>query len=39
MPFGLELKSLIVGALLALFVWPWLASFIAGKRSSAATTA
>lgn len=38
MPFGLDLKSLIVGALLALFVWPWLASFMAGagKRAKVA---
>jgi hypothetical protein len=23
MPFGLDLKSIIVGVLFAMFVWPW----------------
>lgn len=39
MPFGLDFKSLIVGALLAMFVWPWVMSFIAGQRRSAPATA
>ena len=39
MPFGLDIKSLIVGALLALFVWPWLMSFMAGNRRTAPATA
>lgn len=31
MPFGLQLKSLIVGALFALFVWPWILGMFARK--------
>lgn len=36
MPFGLDLKSLIVGALLAWFVIPWIQSMIAGGRQPVA---
>jgi hypothetical protein len=33
MPFGLQLKSLIIGALLAMFVWPRLMAFISSRTS------
>lgn len=36
MPFGLDLKSLIVGALLVWFVLPWIMSFINRPKSTAA---
>jgi antibiotic biosynthesis monooxygenase (ABM) superfamily enzyme len=38
MPFGLDLKSLIVGILLAWFVIPWVQGMIA-PRAPAATAA
>lgn len=34
MPFGLQLKSLIIGALFAMFVWPWLMGMISRKSES-----
>jgi hypothetical protein len=34
MPFGLDIKSIIVGIIFALFVWPWISSLIGGARSS-----
>lgn len=34
MPFGLDLKSVIVGVLFALFVWPWILGMVT-RRSSA----
>lgn len=36
MPFGLDLKSLIVGALLVWFVLPWVTGMLARKTSPAA---
>lgn len=33
MPFGLDLKSVIVGVLFALFVWPWILGLL-GRASS-----
>lgn len=36
MPFGLDLKSLVVGALLVMFVWPWLAGMLASRKSAPA---
>lgn len=35
MPFGLDLKSLIVGALLVWFVLPWLMSLINRPKNTA----
>lgn len=34
MPFGLDLKSVIVGVLFALFVWPWLLGMFSRAKSS-----
>jgi hypothetical protein len=34
MPFGLDLKSLIVGALLVWFVLPWITGLIGSKTSA-----
>lgn len=34
LPFGIQLKGLVVGIVLALFVWPW----ISGKFMSARTS-
>lgn len=31
MPFGLDLKSLIVGALIAMFVVPWVMGLISSR--------
>lgn len=31
MPFGLDLKSVIVGVLFAMFVWPWIMGMISRK--------
>jgi hypothetical protein len=39
MPFGLQLKSLIVGALLAMYVVPWLLSLVASRRTAPAPAA
>lgn len=33
MPFGLDLKSVIVGVVFALFVWPWLTGMFGRKAS------
>jgi len=38
MPFGLDLKSLIVGALLVWFVLPWVMGMLS-RKSSPATAA
>jgi hypothetical protein len=35
MPFGLQLKSMIVGALIAYFVLPWLLGLIRPKATQA----
>lgn len=37
MPFGLDLKSLIVGILLAYFVIPWIQSLVMRTRQPAVT--
>lgn len=37
MPFGLDLKSLIVGILLAYFVIPWLQAALMRNRQPAVT--
>lgn len=37
MPFGLDLKSVIVGILLAWFLVPWVMSLLAGRRPAKAT--
>lgn len=34
MPFGLDLKSVIVGVLFALFVWPWITGMLGRKTTS-----
>lgn len=34
MPFGLQLKSLILGALFAMFVWPWLMGMLTRKKDA-----
>lgn len=39
MPFGLDLKSLIVGALLVWFVLPWIMGFFSRAKSSTQTKA
>ncbi len=39
MPLGLDLKSLIVGMLLAYFVIPWIRGMMAGRTASAKATA
>lgn len=33
LPFGLDLKSLIVGVLVAYFVIPWVMGFVASRKS------
>jgi hypothetical protein len=38
MPFGLDLKSIIVGALLVWFVLPWVTAML-GKKTSAKAAA
>lgn len=38
MPFGLDIKSLIVGILLALFVWPWVMGMIGRNRAPKAAS-
>lgn len=39
MPFGLDLKSIIVGILLALFVYPWVMSLIASRKTTSPSPA
>ncbi len=39
MPFGLDLKSLIVGALLVWFVLPWVTGMLASKKAPKAAQA
>ena len=39
MPFGLQLKSLIVGILLAWFVIPWIQGMLVARRPAPAATA
>jgi antibiotic biosynthesis monooxygenase (ABM) superfamily enzyme len=39
MPFGLDIKSLIVGILLAWFVIPWIQGMIVNKRTPAPASA
>lgn len=34
MPFGLDLKSIILGVLLALFVWPMIAGMLASRKTA-----
>lgn len=34
LPFGLDLKSLVVGGLLVWFVIPWLLGFLARKKEA-----
>lgn len=36
MPFGLDFKSLVVGAILVAFVWPWIAGMLASRKSAPA---
>lgn len=38
MPFGLDLKSLIVGALLVWFVFPWITGFMAKNKAPSAAS-
>jgi hypothetical protein len=35
MPFGLDIKSLIVGAILAMYVFPWIMSLVNRPKSTA----
>lgn len=35
MPFGLDLKSLILGAILALYVWPMVMGMLSNRGGSA----
>jgi len=37
LPFGLDLKSLVIGVILALFVWPWISSMLANVGSKNAS--
>jgi len=39
MPFGLDLKSLIIGAILALYVWPMVMGLIANRGGNAKSAA
>lgn len=39
MPFGLDIKSLIVGAILALYVWPLVMGFISNRSGNAKSAA
>lgn len=39
LPFGLDLKSVIVGVLVAYFVIPWVMSFIASRKSAGTSPA
>jgi len=34
MPFGLDFKSLIVGALIAYFVLPWVLGMVGSRKST-----
>ena len=34
LPFGLDLKSIIVGALIAYVVVPWVMGFVASRKSA-----
>lgn len=38
MPFGLDVKSVVVGIILALFVWPWIAGMMNRPAAGAAQT-
>lgn len=38
MPFGLDLKSVILGIILALFVYPWVMSKFYSSRAPSQTT-
>lgn len=38
MPFGLDIKSVIVGALLIWFVLPWVTGLMAKNKTPAAAT-
>jgi len=38
MPFGLDIKSIVVGVVLALFVWPLVQRTISGARNGAAAS-
>lgn len=38
LPLGLDLKSIIVGALIAYFVVPWLMGFLARSKNTAPGT-
>jgi hypothetical protein len=38
MPFGLDLKSLIVGMLIAYFLVPYVLGFVASKKTPGART-
>lgn len=37
MPFGLDIKSLIVGAILAMYVVPWVMGMLNKPKASTAT--
>jgi len=39
MPFGLDLKSIVVGALLAYFVVPWVMGAMASRKSASTSPA
>lgn len=34
LPFGVQIKGVIVGVLLALFVWPWVSGMLSAKRTA-----
>jgi hypothetical protein len=33
MPFGLDLKSVVITAIFILFVWPWITGFLSSRKS------
>ena len=39
LPFGLDLKSLIVGVLIAYFVIPWVMGMVASRKSASTSPA
>lgn len=36
MPFGLDLKSIVLGVLIALYVFPWVMGMLSNRQSKAA---
>ena len=39
MPFGLDVKSMVVGALVAYFVVPWVLGMMSSRKSASASPA